>query len=221
MESAFLVYGWIAICRELGLLGYLQLYGCEFVPQPATPYIDLLVVTNPAWYAAVGQAPYAQLPPEDLALLAADPALRSRYCELAITMLLPRLRRLGLLISTKMHLNESLAPARLDPLLPGIGRGWGSLLGTLGVPFQQLVVYVGQFESLAGRWEQERFDLLQPDTGGLHHILWLLMIEQLKDVSKKEVQLVGVSSGSRTAAGGLNFITGGAVPAGEMKAAET
>jgi hypothetical protein len=130
----------LMICRELGLLGYLQLYGCEFVPQPATPYVDLFVVANPAMWTAMGQAPYAQLPPEDLALLAADPALRSRYCELAVTVLLPPLRRLILLISTKSHLNESLAPARLDPVLPGIGRGWGSLLGTLGTLFPQLAV---------------------------------------------------------------------------------
>jgi hypothetical protein len=169
----------------------------------------------------MGRAPYAQLPPEDLALLAADPALRSRYCELATTVLLPPLRRLSLLISTKMHLNESLAPARLDPLFPGIGRGWTSLLGTLTVLYFQLGVYAGQFESLLARWSEERFDLLQPNTPGLHHILQLLMIEQIKDVSKKELQLVGVSSGSRTAAGSLNFITGGAVPAGEMKEVET
>jgi hypothetical protein len=221
MNGAFLVQGWIAICRELGLLGYLQLYGCEFVPQPATPYIDLFVATNPAMWTAMARAPYAQLPPEDLALLAADPALRSRYCELAITVLLPPLRRLILLVSTKSHLNESLAPARLDALLPGIGRGWTYLLGTLTALFHQLAVYVGQFESLVVRWSEERFDLLQPDAPGLHLILMLLMIEQIKDVSKTEVQLVGASSGSRTVAGSLNFITGGAVPAGDNKGAET
>ena len=70
-----------------------------------------------------------QLPPEDLALLAADPTPRSRYCELAVTVLLPPLRRLSLLFTTKTHLNESLAPARLDPLLPGIGRGGGPWSG--------------------------------------------------------------------------------------------
>ena len=223
VKSAFLVHGWIAICRELGLLGYLQLYGCESVPQPATPYIGLWVATNPAMYAAMGRAPYAQLPPEDLALLAADPALRSRYCELAITVLLPPLRRLSLLISTKMYLNESLAPARLDALLPGIGRGWTSLLGTLTVLYFQLGVYAGQFESLLARWSEERFDLLQPDMPGLHVILMFLSGEQLKDVATKEVQLVGASSGSRAVAGGLDWILkGGANPAaGDRKEAET
>ena len=86
-------------------------------------YIDLVVVANPAMYAAYGRAPYAQLPPQDLALLAADPALRSRYGELAATVLLPPLRRLHQIFSTKSHLNESLAPARRDP-----GGFWSPLL---------------------------------------------------------------------------------------------
>ena len=120
-------------------------------------------------------------------------------------LLLPPLRRLSEIIATKSHLNESLAPTRLDPLLPGIGRNWASLVGTLSFLYCQLRVYAAQFESLAGRWEQERFDLLQPDSPGLHPILTVLLIEQLKDVSTKEVELVGLSSGSRAAAGALNF----------------
>jgi hypothetical protein len=120
-----------------------------------------------------------------------------------------------------MHLNESLAPARLDPLLPGIGRGWGSLLGTLSSLFWQLYVYAAQFESLVGRWKEERFDLLQPDSPGLHHILNYLGAELIKDVATKEVELVGASSGSRSAAGGLNFMKSAAGPAGDKKEAET
>jgi hypothetical protein len=220
MDTNFILYGWIDVARECQLPGYLRLYGYEFVPQPTTPYIELLVIGN-TMFSTMGAAPYAHLPPEDLAILAADPALRSRYCELATTVLLPPLRRLSVLVATKTHLNESVAPARLDPLLPGIGRGWASLVGTLSGLYFQLSVYAGQFESLAARWEQERFDLLQPDTPGLHLILWFLSAQQLKDVATKELQLVGVSSGSRPAAGSLNFMAGGVVPAGDDKGAET
>ena len=202
-------------------MGYLGLHGIEHIPQPSTPYIELFDCTHPAMYAAWGRAPYAQLPPEDLALLAADPALRSRYCELATTVLLPPLRRLSVVFATKFQHYESLAPSRLDPLLPGIGRDWASLLGSLTNLYYQLPVYAGQFESLAARWEEERFDLLQPDLPGPHHILMFLTIEQLKDVTAKELQLVGVSSGMRVAAGGLAFMKGGADPAGDAKEAET
>jgi hypothetical protein len=221
VNSNFLVYGWATICRECKLLGYLRLYSVEHVPQPATPYINLRDCTNRASFAAMGAAPYAQLPPEDVARLATDPALRSRYCELAATVLLPPLRRLSLLFATKSHLNESLAPARLDSVLPGIGRDWASLLGTLTNLYFQLHVYAGQFESLVGRWEQERFDLLQPDSPGLHTILMFLSLEQTKDVATKELQLLGVSSGSRSAAGSLAFMKGGVVAAGGGKEAET
>jgi hypothetical protein len=199
----------------------MRLYDFELVPLPATPYIEIVDWTNPAQYVAIGRAPDSQLPPEDLALLAANPALRSRYCELAVTVLLPPLRRLSLLFATKMHLNESLAPARLDPLLPGIGRTWASLLGTLSGVFFQLQVYVGQFESLVGQWEEERFELLQPDAPGLHVILNQLCAAQLKDVSTKELQLVGASSGSRSATGGLAYMNSGAGATGDAKTAET
>jgi hypothetical protein len=190
------------------------LYSFVHVPQPATPYIDMWLGTNPAMYTGWGTAPYAQLPPEDLAVLAAGPALCSRYCELATALLLPPLRRLSMIVATKMHLNESLAPARLDPLMPGIGRDWTSLVGTLSVLYFQLHTYAGHFESLALRWEEERFDLLQPDRPGMHIILILLSIEQIKDVATKELQLVGASSGSRSAAGGLGFIKAGVAPSG-------
>jgi hypothetical protein len=206
MENQFVVFGWRAIARECNLLAYLGLYGYEHVPQPATPYIDLVVVANPGMYAAYGRAPYAQLPPQDLALLAADPALRSRYCELAAAVLLPPLRRLRQIFSAKSHLNESVAPARLDTGLPGIGRTWASLLGTLSVLYFKFGPYVAQFESLLVRWQEERFDLLQPDAPGMHVILEMLVAEQIRDVSTKEMQLVGVSGGSRAVAGGLDFM---------------
>jgi hypothetical protein len=202
-------------------VGYLKLYACEWSPQPATPHIDLPgFITNPAHYVAVGRAPYAELPPEDIALLGADPALRSRYCELALTVLLPPLQRMSEIFATKSHLNEGIAPARLDPLLPGIGRDWTSYLGTMSSVYLAGRVYAAQFESLVGRWEEERFDLLQPDSPGLHLVMMFLILEQLKDVGKKEVELVGMSSGSRSAAGAVDFVRGGVAPAG-AQAAET
>ena len=47
-----------------------------------------------------------------------------------------------------------------------------------------------------------------------------LIVEQLKDVGKKEVELVGMSSGSRTAAGGADYTKGG-VAFAAAQAAET
>jgi hypothetical protein len=183
------------------------LYNVKYFPQPATPYTELFgTYTDPATYAGIGRAPYSQLPPEDIALLDADLTLRFRYCELALAMLLPPLRRMSNILGTKAHLNEDIAPARMDSYLPGIGRDWTSYVGTLSMVFHEMRVYVAQFESLVGRWEQERYDLLQPDRPSLHYImLFMINFEQRKDVSKKEVELIDMSSGSRIVAGGLDF----------------
>jgi hypothetical protein len=56
---SYLKTGWLAICRECRLPGYPGMYSYEFVPQPATPYIELHVNTNPATVAAYGRALYA------------------------------------------------------------------------------------------------------------------------------------------------------------------
>jgi hypothetical protein len=131
------------------------MYALEWFPQPATPHVEVFgSATSPAYYVAIGRAPYSQLPPEDLALLADDPGLRSRYCELCVHLLLPGLRRLYDILATKSHLNESLPPERLDPVFPGVGRGWKALIGSLTLVYSQMRVHAAQFESLAARWEQ-------------------------------------------------------------------
>ena len=48
-----------------------------------------------------------------------------------------------------------------------------------------------------------------------------ISIEQIKDVAAKEVQLLGASSGSRSAAGSVDYMKGGAGAAGDGKEAET
>ena len=48
VNASILLHGWFAIARECKLLGYLGLYSVEYVPQPATPYIEVCVVTTSA-----------------------------------------------------------------------------------------------------------------------------------------------------------------------------
>jgi hypothetical protein len=150
----------------------------------------------------MGRAPYHELPPEEIAMLAADPALRARYCELALTMLLPPLRRITEIFATKYYLNESVVTSLMDPLLPGIGREWKPYVATLSGVFYDVCNYTAQFESLARRWEQECYDLLQPDSPGAQIVMMFIIVEQLKLVGKKELELVGISSGSNTVSGG-------------------
>jgi hypothetical protein len=153
-------------------------------------------------------------------LLDTNPALRSRYCELALTVVLPPLRRMREILATKSHLNESIAPARLDPLLPGIGRNWISHTGSLTSVFYHVCTYAAQFESLAGRWGQERYDLLQPASPSPSTVMFFIIAEQLKDVGKKEVELVGMSSGSGPV-GRHDYMKGGAALLANAQTAET
>jgi hypothetical protein len=68
--------------------------------------------------------------------------------------------------------------------------------------YQLVGLYTAQFETLVGRWEQDRFDLLQPDSPNPNYVLMIIVREQITAVALKEVHLVGVSSGShRTGAG--------------------
>jgi hypothetical protein len=53
---------------------------------------------------------------------------------------------------------------------------------------------------VAARWSEERFDLLQPDSPGVHHTLHFVTTEQVKDIAAKELELLGASSGTRSAA---------------------
>ena len=56
-------------------------------------------------------------------------------------MLLPPLRRMSEIFTNNLHLNGSLAPARLDPLLLGIGRDWTFFAGTLTSVYYLMYVY--------------------------------------------------------------------------------
>ena len=50
-----------------------------------------------------------------------------------------------------------------------------------------------QFELLPARWEQERFDLLESDSPGMHHGLIMLSVGHMKAVAgRKRSRVQGV-----------------------------
>ena len=64
---------------EVGLAGAISQWSLAWLPQPATPHIEVYQSSNPKKIGALLKAPYIKLPPEDLALLDADPDKRQRY----------------------------------------------------------------------------------------------------------------------------------------------
>ena len=59
---------------------------------PCQPHIEVRHFGNPKAIGALLKAPYVKLPPEDVALLDADPDKRQRYCELVARSWVPPLR---------------------------------------------------------------------------------------------------------------------------------
>ena len=80
-------------------------------------------------------------------------------------------------------------------MLPGIGRDW-SFIPSLTVLFVWLEIYLGQFESLLARWARDEWEVLEPAMPRVHIVLAMVMLHMQKIVGAKELELVGVSSGS-------------------------
>jgi hypothetical protein len=66
------------VARELDLRAYLERYSVEFIAQPATPYVELFHWVSLDLMAAYGKNPLVKTPPEDIDMLAVDPAKRQR-----------------------------------------------------------------------------------------------------------------------------------------------
>ena len=151
-----------------------------------------------ATFAALGKNPLVKIPPEDIAMLGADPAKRQRWAELCEHVLIPPLRRLSVIFTTKSHLNEPTTTDVLNKILPGIGRDW-SFLGTTSAVFYNIQIYLAQLESLLVCWARGEWERLQPNAPGVHVVMMLLVsMHMLKVVSAKEGGLIGISTGSAT-----------------------
>jgi hypothetical protein len=82
-----------------GLHGAIATWAFEYVSPPTQPYAIVLSAHNV--YKAIAANPMFCLPPDDLARLAADPATRARWVELATHTMIPPLRALVPVLQTK------------------------------------------------------------------------------------------------------------------------
>ena len=88
--------------REVGLAGAIGQWSVAWLPQPAAPHVEVYHYGNPKTIGALLKAPYVKLPPEDVALLDADPDKRQRYCELVAHSWVPPLRVLSEVFMTQV-----------------------------------------------------------------------------------------------------------------------
>ena len=90
-----------------------------------------------------------------------------------------------------MHLAELEKPDVLNSLLPGLGRDWGGVLGSMASVLYQTASYATEWEAVAARWAADDHALLQPSEPG-----WcfpLMMVQNLlkMKVAKNELELCG------------------------------
>ena len=100
---------------ELKLPTHCGTYSLQCASQPATPHVEILNVLHPARGAAGLRAPFFKLAPEDVALLASDPARRQRYMELVTYSWMPPLRRMAELIATQVRQSRPTVTHGSDP----------------------------------------------------------------------------------------------------------
>ena len=200
---------------ECGLEDHMAAYAIEFVSPPTQPHASVWYARNPKSYEAFAASPFAgTLPPDDLARLAADPAKRARWVELATYTLIPLLRKLVPIIQTKvrcaavawptthcarfesgaswqMHLAELPKPDVLNSMMPGLGRDWTEFLASLTGVYYCTASYAMEWEAVAARWATDDHTLLQPAEP-----CWLVLLIYVgnilkQTVAKKELELCG------------------------------
>jgi hypothetical protein len=101
-----------------------------------------------------------------------------------------------------MHLHDGLDIERLEALMPKtFGVTWAGALGSPTIPLIQTCTYVRQLESVATRWQSGDHSMLQPVVAFPFFALAMIQVEMKKEVGRKELELLGQSSGARAAAG--------------------
>ena len=105
-----------------------------------------------------------------------------------------------------MHLNDGTTVERLEALMPKpFGMTWAAALGSPNIPLIQVCTYARQLESVAARWQSGDHSMLQPAVAYPYMATAMIMLEVKKEVGRKELELLGQSSGSRNAAGGADW----------------
>ena len=92
-----------------------------------------------------------------------------------------------------MHLSDLPNNLVLDEAFLPCGRCLSPLLGSTRVPFQELVVYATQCESLVVSWKTGSFSDLQPNLANPVRLVIVLIGALRSKAVQREMHLVGVS----------------------------
>jgi hypothetical protein len=100
---------------------------------------------------------------------------------------------------------------RLEALMPNtFGITWAAALASPSAAVHHACTYARQFESVAARWQSGDHSMLQPVVAYPLMALTMIGLEVRKEAGRKELELLGQSSGARAAAGGSDVFQRGA-----------
>jgi hypothetical protein len=89
---------------DCGVEEYVATYALQWISPPTQPYVAVYNVGDPEVMRRVAANPFFHsLPPADLARLAADPTTQARWTNLVLHTLLPPLRELNVIFTSKVH----------------------------------------------------------------------------------------------------------------------
>jgi hypothetical protein len=148
------------------------------------------------------------LNPDDLARVEADPAMQHRWVETwqAAAPLLADIERI---LTTKSHLRESVPLSQTLGHLPfDPGFSWDEVcLGSVNVLAMYVLPWIRGWSSVRRRWEEGRFEMLQPRQPAMWQPLSFAVIAMQGVCGKKELELLGATS--MAAVGGTTFFAAG------------
>ena len=124
--------------------------------------------------------------------------------------MLPPLRRAAELFASKLHLAQMFNPARLDKLLPGLGKSWTVKTGLI-VMFAEYAIHARELEGLTARWQvgDQVLSILQPNMPNVVSSLLFALNQMKEKVSQRELELIGVSAGKGLKKAEESFYSGG------------
>ena len=122
--------------------------------------------------------------------------------------MLPPLRRATELFASKLHLAQIFNPARLDKLLPGLGKSWTVKTGLIAM-FAEYAIHARELEGLTARWRVGDLSILQPNMPNVVSPLLFALNQMKEKVSQRELELIGVSAGKGLKKAEESFYSGG------------
>jgi Flp pilus assembly CpaE family ATPase len=160
-------------------------------------------------WRALAQIPIWHLVTDaDAEILMGDEAKRQLYADLVEHTIVPPLRELANIVATKMHLASLFNIAKLDKMLPGLGQSW-ACKATLYNIFVDQAVYARQFQAVSAWMQAGDWSLLCPTSPDMSVVLSFTILQMKEAAGKKELALLGASTGKGTLAASAYQMAGG------------